>query len=121
MVPADPAFARVARETSELGSPVEGANGICAQRAEAHGGNVEEREGVGLATVGAADRDAKVVALDRTGNDRMIDPLEVVAVDVLLRAERPLVERALRPLVSNGAFRSIERRAVGFALQEILT
>jgi hypothetical protein len=50
------------------------------------------------------------MALDRTGNDRMIDPLEVVAVDVLLGAEWPLVERALRPLVRNGAFRSIERR-----------
>jgi len=51
----------------------------------------------------------------------MIDPFEVVAVDVLLGAERPLVERALRPLVSNGPFRSIERCAVGFALQKILT
>jgi hypothetical protein len=51
----------------------------------------------------------------------MIDPFEVVAVDVLLGAERPLVERALRPLVSNRPFRSIERGAVGFALQKILT
>ena len=51
----------------------------------------------------------------------MIDPLEVVAVDVLLGAERPLVERALCPLVSDGPLRSIERRAVGFALQKILT
>src|SRR5262249_30302928 len=58
---------------------------------------------------------------DRTRNDRMIDPLEVVAVDVLLSAERPLIERALRSLISNRAFRSIERRAVGFALQKILT
>src|SRR5262249_51881020 len=51
----------------------------------------------------------------------MIDPLEIVAVDVLLGAERPLVERALRPLVGNRPFRSIERGAVGFALQKILT
>src|SRR5262245_16556545 len=77
----------------------------------------EMLKSIRFAAVGAAHRDTKVVTFDRTRNDRMIDPLEVVAVDVLLSAERP----ALRPLVGNRAFRSIERRAVGFALQKILT
>src|SRR5262249_42986560 len=121
MIPADPALAGIVGEAPELGSAVEGANGVGAQRAEAHGGNVEQRQGVGLAAVGAAHRGTKVVTFDRARNDRMIDPLEIVAVDVLLGAERPLVERALRALISNRPFRSIERRAVGFALQKILT
>jgi len=37
----------------------------------------------------------------------MIDPFEIVAVDVLLRPERPLVERSLRALVRYRAFRSL--------------
>src|SRR5262245_4782202 len=121
MIAADTALAGIVREAAELGSPVESANGVCAPRPEAHGRNLEERQGVELTAFGAAHRDTKVVTFDRAGNDRMIDPLEVVAVDVLLSAERPLIERALRSLISNRAFRSIERRAVGFALQKILT
>src|SRR6516225_11371388 len=93
MIAADPALAGIVGEAPELGAPVESANGVGAQRAEAHGGNVEQRQRVGLAAVGPAHRDAKVITFDRARNDRMIDPLEVVAVDVLLRAERPLVER----------------------------
>src|SRR5262249_42061600 len=88
MIAADAALAGIVPEPPELGSPVESANGVCAQRPEAHGRNVEERQGVGLTACGATHRDTKVVAFDRTGNDRMIDPLEVVAVDVLLSAER---------------------------------
>src|SRR5262249_13261438 len=121
MIAADATLACFMSEAAELGSPVESANGVCAQRPEAHGRNVEERQGVGLAALGAAHRDTKVVTFDRTRNDRMIDPLEVVAVDVLLGTERPLVERALRPLVGNRDLRSIKRRDVGFALQKILT
>src|SRR5262249_23688464 len=121
MIPADPAFAGVVRKASSLGSAVEGANGVCAERAEAHGGNVKQRQGVGLAARGAAHGHTKAVTIGRTGNDRVIDPLEVVAINVLLSAKWPFVECALRPLVGNSAFRSIERRAVGFTFQEILT
>ena len=64
MIAADAAFAGVVREAAELGALVEGANGVRAERAEAHGGDVEERQRIGLAAVGAADRDAKVVVLD---------------------------------------------------------
>ena len=53
-------------------------------------------------------------------DDRMIDPFEIVTVDVLLRAERPLVEGALGALVGDRALRPVEGRAVGFALQEVL-
>jgi len=57
------------------------------RRAEPHGGNVEDRQRVRLAAVNATDRDAKVVGFDVTRNDRMVDPLEADAVDVLLGAE----------------------------------
>jgi hypothetical protein len=54
-----------------------------------------------VAAVGTAHRDAKVVIIDRTRDDRVIDPFEVVAVDVLLGAEWPLVERKKRRLRPN--------------------
>src|SRR5262249_49481983 len=88
--------------------------------AEAHGGDVEQRKGIGLAAIGAANGDSKVVVPDRMRHDRMVDPLETAAIDVLLGAERPLVEGALGTLVSHRALRSIERGAVGIALEEIL-
>jgi hypothetical protein len=53
-------------------------------------------------------------------DDRMIDPFEIVAVDILLRTDRPCVERALGALVGDRALRAVEGRAVGFALQEVL-
>jgi len=44
------------------------------------------------------------MAIDGTRNDRVINPLKIVAVDVLLGAVRPLVERALCSLISNARF-----------------
>src|SRR5262249_10164502 len=120
MVSADPALAGVVRESAELGPSVEGANGVCAQRAKAHGRDVEERQEIGLAAVGSSDQDAKIMAIDRVGDGRVIDPFEVLAVDVLVRAKRPLVERALGALIRDRAFRPVEGHAVGVALQKIL-
>src|SRR5262245_24593440 len=44
VITADAAFASVVREPSKLGPLIEGANGIGTERAEAHGGDVEQRE-----------------------------------------------------------------------------
>src|SRR5262245_54132768 len=120
MVSADPALAGVVSESAELGPSVEGANGVCAQRAETHGRDVEQRQEIGLATVGTSGQDAKIRAVDRVRDDRMIDPFEVLTVDVLVRAERPLVERAFRALIRDRAFRSVERHPIGVALKKIL-
>src|SRR5262245_37754929 len=99
MIAADAPLAGVVSEAAELGSLVEGANGIGAQRAEAHRRNVEQRQRIGLLALGPAHMHAEIVATDRDRRDRMIDPFEVVAVDVLLGAERPLVEGTLRALI----------------------
>src|SRR5262245_58796858 len=104
MVSADPTLAGVVSESAELGPSVEGANGVCAQRAKAHGRDVERRQEIRLAAVGASDQDAKIMTVDRVGDDRMIDPFEVLAVDVLVGAERPLVERAFRALIRDRTF-----------------
>jgi len=59
------------------------------------------------------------MALGRTWIDRMIDPLEIVTIDVLMSAERTLVERALGALVCDRALRAVEGRPVGIAFQKM--
>src|SRR5207249_3312319 len=51
---------------------------------------------------------------------RMVHPFIAVAVDILLGAERPLVEHHLRALIDERAGVAAERHAVLFALEEIL-
>jgi hypothetical protein len=60
------------------------------------------------------------MTIDRKRRDGVIDPFEIVAVDILLSAERPLVERPLRALIGDRALGAIERRSVGVALQKVL-
>ena len=50
----------------------------------------------------------------------MVHPFIAVAIDVLLGAERPLVEHHLGALIDHGAGVAGERHAVLFALEEIL-
>ncbi len=120
VVLADAAFAGIVRKVAELGALVEGADGVGAERAEAHGRDVEHRQRVGLAAFAVADFHAEVVAGGRDRRDRMIDPFERVTVDVLLGTERTLVERALRTLVGNRALRAVVGRAVGVAFEKVL-
>ena len=120
VISADATLAGVVCEVSELGALVERANGVRAQRAEAHGGNVEERQRVGLPTLGAADFQAEIMTINRKGSDGMIDPFEIVAVDILLSAERAFVEGPLRALIGDRALGAVERRSVGVALQKVL-
>src|SRR5581483_11538831 len=105
-------FAGVMREIAELGAFVERTDRVGAERAEAHRRNVEDRGGIGLGALRAADADPEIAADRRDRRQRMIDPLEIVSVNVLLRAEGSLVELALGALINDGAFRAIERRAV---------
>src|SRR5262249_10870026 len=60
------------------------------------------------------------MALDMHRVDGMVDPLEIVAVDILLGAERALVERALGALGGDSALGAIVGRSVGIAFEEIL-
>src|SRR5262249_21553698 len=120
MVSADRAFPGIMRKSTELGALVERADGVRAQRAEAHGGNIQQRQIVGLPALAAADLDAEEVSRAAVRQNRMIDPCESAAVDILLRAEGPLVELAFGALIGNRTFRAVERRPVGVALEKVL-
>src|SRR5262249_13805382 len=63
---------------------------------------------------------AEIVVGDGFGDERVIDPLEIPAVDILLRAERSLVEIALGPLIGDRPLAAIERCPVEVALKKIL-
>ena len=120
VIAAEPAFSGVVREIAEPGALVEGENRVGAERAEAHRRDIEQRQRIGLTAIRAADQGAEIVSGRRQRRQRMIDPLELRCVDILMRAERPLVELPLRALIDHGALGAIERHAVGIAFQEIL-
>src|SRR5208282_796058 len=52
--------------------------------------------------------------------DRMRQPFEAGRIDIVLRAERPLIERLFGALIDQRALIARERCAVFFAFQEIL-
>src|SRR6185437_4632833 len=114
------ALAGIVSEAAEFRASVEGADCVGAQGAEAHRRDVEERDRVRLPALRTADGHAEIAGLDLAGGDRMVDPLEVVAIDVLLRAEGALVESPLGALIDDRALRPVEGRAVGVALEEVL-
>ena len=66
------------------------------------------------------DDHALGVVADRAGGDGMVKPFEVVAVDVVLRAERPLVQLALRPLIDQGPLVAGKGGPVLVTFEEIL-
>jgi hypothetical protein len=120
VIRAQSAFAGIVGEAAHLGSLVERADGVGAERAEAHGGNVEQRERIGFAAIGPADNDAKIMSVARTRCERVIDPLEIAPVDILLGSKRTFVQLPFSALVHDRTFGAIERRTVGFALEKIL-
>src|SRR5471032_1474206 len=77
VVRADAAFAGVVGKVAELGALVQRANGVGAQRAEAHGRDIEHRRRVRLSALRTADHDpesARVAQWRRT--HRVADELE---------------------------------------------
>ena len=120
VIGAQAAFAGIMGETAGLGALVEGANGVRAQGAEAHGRDVEHRGVVGLGAVGAADGDPERLDRVRPRHHRVLHPFESVAIDVVLGPERALVEHHLGALIDHRPLVAAERRAVLFALEEVL-
>ena len=94
VIGAEAALAGVVREAALPGAGIQRAHGVGAERAKTHRGNVEHRGRIGLRAIRAADGDAEFSAGMRLRRDRVMHPLVAVAVDVLLGAERPLVELA---------------------------
>ena len=120
MIGAVAALAGVVGEIALLGAAIERADGVRAQRAETHRRNVEDRSRIGLCAIRAADDDAERLLGDRLRRDRMVEPLEAAGIDVVLRAERPLVQGPLGALIDERALVAGERRAVFFAFEKIL-
>jgi hypothetical protein len=74
----------------------------------------------GWAQAGAADLDAKVVALDMDRRDRMVDPFVVRLVEIELGAEGAFVHGLLGALVDDGALGTREGQFLGIGFEEIL-
>jgi hypothetical protein len=122
VVGADTALAGVVVETARLGPAVEGENGIAAQGAEAHGGDIEDARPVGLPAIGATDADPQVMLhlgyID--GGDGVADPFVAVTIGVYLGTEGYALQGALGALVDNVAEHPADRRAVGVRLDQVL-
>src|SRR5882672_5795234 len=120
MITAIAAFAGVVREVAELRTLVERADRIGAERAEAHRGDVEQGQGIGLAAFRSANRHTEVVTGRWHRHERVIDPFEIGTVNVLLRPKWPLVELAFGALIYDCSLRAVEGHAIGVAFQEVL-
>ena len=57
---------------------------------------------------------------DRAGGDGMVQPFEFIAIDIVLRAEGPLVQLSLRPLIDQGPLVAGKGGPVLVAFEEIL-
>ena len=116
----DAALAGVVREPALLGAGIQRAYRVGAERAKAHRRDIEHRGRIRLGAIRAADGDAEFSAATRLRRHRMVHPFIALPVDVLLGAERPLVEHHLGALIDQGAGVAAERHAVLLALEEIL-
>ena len=83
VIAADRALAGIVGETAQLGAPIERHDRVAADGAETRAGNIEQRCGIGLGAVRAADGDAEVVSVNVSGPDRMRDPAEAGALTSL--------------------------------------
>src|SRR5947207_4826975 len=121
VIGADAALAGIVREAAFFRPRIERAYRVGAERAKAHRRNVEHRGRIRLAAIGAADGDAEFLAAGvNLRRYRMVHPFIAVVIDVLLGAERPLVEHHLSALIDQRPGVAGKRHAVLFALEEIL-
>src|SRR5262249_11791266 len=116
----EPALARVMGEAALAGSAVEGADRVGAERAEAHRRDVEHRRRIGFRAIGSADYDTERLGRRTLRRDRVMQPLRAVRVDIVLGAERSLVEHVLGALIDDRTLVAAERLALFLVLEEIL-
>ena len=91
------------REIALLGAGIERAHRVGAERAKTHRRDVEHRSRIRLLAIRATDGDAKFLVGMRLRRHRMVHPFIAFAIDVLLGAERPLVEHHLGALIDHRA------------------
>ena len=86
----------------------------------AHGRDVEHGGRVRLRAFGPADRGAEELRRRLLRLDRMVQPLIMIAIDVVMAAEGPRVELLLGALIDERALVAREGCAIFFRLEEIL-
>jgi len=121
VISADAAFSGIVGESALLCAAIQRADRVRAQRPEAHGRNVEDRCGIGLCAIGAADCHAKWVGRERPRREGVAQPLKALRIDVVLGAEGPLVDDTLGALIDDSPFVAAERQSMLFILEEVLT
>src|SRR3981081_923476 len=120
MIGTDTALAGVMREAALFGTRVQRAHRVRTKRAKAHRRDIEDGCRIRLDAIRTADGDTKLLAGTNLRRHRMVHPFIAFAIDVLLGAERPLVEHHLLPLINKRAGVAAERHAVLLALEEVL-
>src|ERR1700754_3866311 len=120
VIGADAALPGIVCKTALFRAGVQGTHRVRAERAETHRGDIEHRCRIGFGAIRTADGDAEFFRCIRPRRHRMMHPFVALGVDVLLGAERPLVEHHFRALVDQRAGIAAERHAVLLALEEIL-
>src|ERR1700733_1853232 len=114
------ALPRIVGKIAFTGAGIERADRVGAQRAETHRRNFKNGSRIGFCAIRSADDDAERLLDDVLRRDRMVEPLVAAGIDVVLRAERPLVQRPPGALTNKRALVARERRAVLFAFEKIL-
>jgi hypothetical protein len=121
VVGADAALAGVVVEVAEPGALVQRADGVGAERAEAHRRDVEQRGAVGLAALRAADLHAKAAGIaQRRRAHGVADELEAILVHVAQSAEGLVGALVLGPRVDQRALRAGERQLLAVAFEQVL-
>lgn len=117
----DAAFAGVMGEVAEFGTLVQRTNGVGAERAEAHGRDVEHRGRVRLSALWAADDDAEIARVaQRRGSHRVADEFETRLVHIDQRAEGFVGAFILGPGIDQRALGSGEGQGVAVGFEQVL-
>ena len=120
MIGTDATLAGVMREAALFGARIQRPHRVGTERAKAHRRDIEDRCRIGPGAIGTADGDPKFLIGMSLRRHRMVHPFVALAIDVLLGAERPLVEHHLGALIDHGAGVAGKRHAVLLALEKVL-
>ncbi len=120
MIFADRTFAGILGEIAHAGAVIQRQDGVHADGAETHAGDVEDGGIIGLRAGRAPDGDAEVRALNVRRHDRMRHPAVADGIDIIDRAKRPQVGDVLGALIDDGALVARKGQGVALILHEIL-
>src|SRR4051794_11805092 len=121
VVGADAALSGVMREAALFRPGVQRAHCVGTERAKAHRGDIENGRRIGLGAIRTPDGDPELIVPANLWRHGMVDPLIAIPIDILLSAERALVQHHLCPLIDHSAGVAAEGHTVLLALEKVLT